>query len=64
MSGPYEVGASINAYAALKAAGHSAAKAAEIVLDAKRGDKYARDWIARAAILKAEGDGEAGGVGA
>ena len=26
-------------------AGHSGAKAAEIVLDAKRGDKHARSWI-------------------
>jgi len=32
-------------YEALKKLGHSAAKAAEIVLDAKRGDKYAKLWI-------------------
>lgn len=30
---------------ALKAAGHSPAKAAEICLDAKRGDAYALQWI-------------------
>ncbi len=35
-------------YATLKALGHSAAKAAEIVLDARRGDPYARQWIATA----------------
>lgn len=33
-------------YAALKAYGHSPAKAAEIVLDAKRGDFFSRGWIA------------------
>jgi hypothetical protein len=33
-------------YAALKAFGHSPAKAAEIVLDARRGDVYALRWIA------------------
>ena len=33
-------------YEALKAAGHSPAKAAEIVLDAKRGDRHALAWIA------------------
>lgn len=33
-------------YEALKAAGHSAAKAAEIALDAKRGDRHAIAWIA------------------
>lgn len=32
-------------YEALKASGHSPAQAAEIVLDAKRGDRYALDWI-------------------
>ena len=33
-------------YEVLKAYGHSAFKAAEIVLDAKRGDTYAVQWIA------------------
>lgn len=33
-------------YEVLKAAGHSPAKAAEIELDAKRGDKYAVRWLA------------------
>lgn len=33
-------------YDLLKSHGHSAAKAAEICLDAKRGDKHARQWIA------------------
>lgn len=33
-------------YAALKAAGHSPAKGAEILLDAMRGDRYALNWIA------------------
>lgn len=32
-------------YEALKAYGHSPAKAAEIVLDAKRGDFFSRGWI-------------------
>jgi hypothetical protein len=32
-------------YEVLKQAGHPAAKAAEIVLDAKRGDPFARQWI-------------------
>lgn len=32
-------------YQILKAAGHSPAKAAEIALDAKRGDDRARQWI-------------------
>ena len=32
-------------YDRLVAHGHSAAKAAEICLDASRGDKYANDWI-------------------
>ena len=35
-------------YEALKSYGLSPAKAAEIVLDAKRGDQYARQWIALA----------------
>lgn len=34
-------------YDALKAAGHSPAVAATIVLDAKRGDEYCRKWIAQ-----------------
>jgi len=33
------------AYEALKAAGHSPMKAAEILLDAKRGDKHALQWL-------------------
>ena len=33
-------------YDVLKAAGHSPAKAAEIALDAKRGDSHAISWIA------------------
>lgn len=33
-------------YEALKAHGHSPAKAAEIALDAKRGDDFCRRWIA------------------
>jgi hypothetical protein len=33
-------------YQALKRAGHTPAKAAEIFLDAKRGDEYAINWIA------------------
>lgn len=33
-------------YRLLKNEGHSPDKAAEIVLDAKRGDKHARYWIA------------------
>lgn len=32
-------------YDALKAHGHAPAKAAEIILDAKRGDEYSADWI-------------------
>lgn len=32
-------------YELLKRAGHSPAKAAEIVLDAKRGDKHATAWL-------------------
>lgn len=32
-------------YEVLKQAGHSTAKAAEIALDAKRGDKTAQKWV-------------------
>jgi hypothetical protein len=32
-------------YALLRQRGHSAAKAAEIVLDARRGDAWSRKWI-------------------
>lgn len=32
-------------YEILKRAGHSPAKAAEIALDAKRGDKHALAWL-------------------
>ena len=32
-------------YAMLKNAGHSPAKAAEIILDACRGQRHARSWI-------------------
>lgn len=32
-------------YDALKTEGHSPAKAAEILLDAKRGDPWANKWI-------------------
>jgi hypothetical protein len=32
-------------YEHLKALGFRAAKAAEIILDAKRGDRYARQWV-------------------
>jgi hypothetical protein len=35
----------MNDYETLKAAGHSPAKAAEIVLDAGRGDAHALRWI-------------------
>lgn len=35
-------------YECLKAYGHSPAKAAEIALDAERGDRYAIQWIAAA----------------
>jgi hypothetical protein len=35
----------MNDYELLKACGHSACKAAEIVLDAKRGDRHAMAWI-------------------
>lgn len=38
-------------YDLLKAFGFSPAKAAEIVLDAKRGDAYAASWIATVRIL-------------
>ena len=40
-------------YDRLVAYGHSAFKAAEIVLDAQRGDKHANDWI-RAVCLEPE----------
>lgn len=42
-------------YELLKLWGHSPAKAAEIVLDAKRGDRHALQWvrIARAAATGA-----------
>lgn len=42
-------------YEILKAYGHSAALAATIVLDAKRGDAYSIKWIgiARASVAKA-----------
>lgn len=52
----------MSVYEALKAHGHSAAKAAEIMLDAKRGDEYARQWIAQVATPRSEPpavDGEA-----
>lgn len=32
-------------YAALKYAGHCPANAAEIILDARRGDRYALQWV-------------------
>jgi hypothetical protein len=41
-------------YEALKAYGHSPAKASEIVLDAKRGDFFSRGWIA--VVRRAEED--------
>lgn len=41
-------------YDLLKAEGHSPAKAAEIVLDARRGDKWALFWV-RNARARAEG---------
>lgn len=43
-------------YEALKIAGHSPAKALEIVIDARRGDRIAKDWIeaARKSIKKEE----------
>jgi len=41
-------------YEALKAYGHSPAKAAEIILDAERGDKHALAWID--AVEAAEAD--------
>jgi hypothetical protein len=40
------MGAPASDYEALKSFGHSPVKAAEIVLDAKRGNEYARRWIA------------------
>jgi hypothetical protein len=47
-----------NDYEALKAFGHSPAKAAEIILDAKRGDFFSRGWITivREALAKARGE--------
>lgn len=41
----------MTAYEILKATGHSPAKAAEIVLDAQRGDAYAVDWIRACKML-------------
>ena len=41
----------MNDYEALKKAGHSPLKAAEIVLDAKRGDQHAIAWISAARTL-------------
>lgn len=35
----------LHIYKLLKAAGHDAAKAAEIVLDARRRDEFSRQWI-------------------
>lgn len=35
----------IRTYSMLKAAGHSPLIAAEIILDCKRGDKYALTWL-------------------
>lgn len=45
-------------YAALKALGHSASKAAEIVLDARSGDLFSRRWIAMALAVTPEQPGE------
>ncbi|MDB5848250.1 MAG: hypothetical protein JWP29_2002 [Rhodoferax sp.] len=39
-------------YEALKAYGHSPAKAVEIALDAKRSDKQATAWLAVARIAR------------
>lgn len=36
----------VSDYNALKVYGHSPAKAAEIVLDAKRGDFFSERWVA------------------
>ena len=49
-------------YEALKALGHSPAKAAEIVLDASRGDELSIHWIASAQGIAARSD--ATGTGA
>jgi len=52
-------------YELLKQAGHSPAKAAEIALDAKRGDAFALQWVdvacakAREAAAIARASGEA-----
>lgn len=43
----------VSDYEALKAYGHSPAKAAEIVLDAKRGDFFSKQYLA---FVKARGD--------
>ena len=37
-------------YSALIAIGHSPLKAAQIALDAKRGDKFSQDWIKLAKV--------------
>lgn len=41
-------------YEILKAMGHTPAKAAEIALDAKRGDEYAVQWVTAARQIVAE----------
>jgi hypothetical protein len=41
-------------YEALKRMGHSPAKAAEIVLDASRGDEFSQLWIAHALRIDAD----------
>lgn len=41
-------------YEVLKAMGHTPAKAAEIALDAKRGDEYAVAWIEAARQMATE----------
>jgi hypothetical protein len=41
-------------YELLKRYGHSPAKAAEIILDAKRGDMFSRNWIARVSHILAQ----------
>jgi hypothetical protein len=51
--------ATVSDYDALKAYGHSPAKAAEIVLDAKRGDFFSRGWIA--VVRQARGEQPARG---
>lgn len=40
-------------YAALKAAGHTAAKAVEILFDAKRGNYHALNWVRIVRRIKA-----------